>query len=262
MQQPTRDDARPAASSGIFVFTSTPHRPFAVGDSVLVTGPVSEFYRGTLPEATTESISITEITPTVVTTISSGNVLPAPLVVGEDTVPGTYAPPSTGPGVQHRDDHPDQPRPLALEFWEAHEGMLVTVNDVRIVAPGQPQFGEIFVTTKPHELETPRGGTYIKSYARDADRAAADHADQRPGPGGERRRPAHRRHDRSGRLVDRSAGTPSRPPRSAPMSTTASRPPSATKQAADQLAVATYNVENLDPTDPPDQVRPAGARVS
>ena len=52
-----------------------------------------------------------------------------------------------------------------LEFWEAHEGMRVTVNDVRVVGPGQPEFGEIYVTTKPDELRTPRGGTYIRSYA-------------------------------------------------------------------------------------------------
>ena len=57
------------------------------------------------------------------------------------------------------------PSRSTLEFWEAHEGMLVTVNDVRVVGPGQPEFGEIYVTTKPDELRTPRGGTYIRSYA-------------------------------------------------------------------------------------------------
>ena len=47
--------------------------------------------------------------------------------------------------------------------------------------------------------------------------------------------------------------TPSRPPRSAPWSTTTFRRPRPTAQAADQLAVATYNVENLDPADPADK---------
>jgi endonuclease/exonuclease/phosphatase family metal-dependent hydrolase len=247
MQQPTSDAARPAASSGIFVFTRAAPG-VAVGDSVLVTGPVSEFYPGTLPEATTESISITEITPTVVTTVSSGNVLPPALVISEDSVPGTYAPPSTGPGFNIETITAIDPSRSTLEFWEAHEGMLVTVNDVRVVAPANQQFDELFVTTKPNELATPRGGTYIKSYAEtptgrlliapiNAEVPAANVGDlfegATTGPvdwssfGGYTLAATT-----LGAYVDNHLEATT-----------------ATAQAIDQLAIATYNVENLAPAD-------------
>ena len=79
--------------------------------------------------------------------------------------------------------------------------MLVTVNDVRVVGPGQQEFGEIYVTTKPDELATPRGGTYINELRRDAHRPAADPAGQPPGPRRQRGRRPQRSHDRAGRLV-------------------------------------------------------------
>jgi predicted extracellular nuclease len=166
IQQPNPDSTRTTASSGLFVFTgSTPTVTVpAVGDSVLVSGTVSDFYPLASGEtvATTASLSITEISPTFVRVVSSDNTLPAPLVISESTVPNLYAPAPAGGNVELIS--PVDPRHSALEFWEAHEGMLVTVQNVRVVGPGQQQFHEIYVTTKPHELETPRGGTYIKSY--------------------------------------------------------------------------------------------------
>ena len=79
--------------------------------------------------------------------------------------------------------------------------MLVTVNDVRVVGPGQQEFGEIYVTTKPDELRTPRGGTYIEGLRRDAHRPSADPAGQPPGPRRQRGRRSRRGHDGAGRLV-------------------------------------------------------------
>ncbi|HEY8308289.1 MAG TPA: lamin tail domain-containing protein, partial [Lapillicoccus sp.] len=164
IQQPTPDLSRPSASSGIFVFTGT---PATVGDSVLVTGRVSDFYPLASGEtlATTASLSITEITPTLVTVVSTSNIVPPPLDITPTTVPDVYAPPLPAGVTNVETITTVDPTRSALEFWEAHEGMLVTVNDARVVGPGQQQFREIYVTTKPHELETPRGGTYIKSYA-------------------------------------------------------------------------------------------------
>ena len=166
IQQTDRDPSRPAASSGLFVFTgsSTMTVP-AVGDSVLVTGRVSDFYPLASGEtlATTASLSSTEITPTLVSTLSKGNPLPPAVVITPTTVPDVYAPSPVGGNVESIS--PVDPSRSTLEFWEAHEGMLVTVQDVRVVGPGQQQFREIYVTTKPNELRTPRGGTYIKSYA-------------------------------------------------------------------------------------------------
>ena len=75
IQQPNPDATRATASSGLFVFigsTTTITVP-AVGDSVLVSGSVSDFYPLAPGEnaSTTSSLSITEITPTVVRVVSS-----------------------------------------------------------------------------------------------------------------------------------------------------------------------------------------------
>ena len=213
--------------------------------------------------ATTESISITEITPTVVTTVSTGNVLPPALVVGDGdvTVPGTYAPPSTGPGFNIETITPVDPEPLRRSSsGRPTRGCSSRSTTSASSAPGQPQFGEIYVTTKPDELKTPRGGTYIKSYARDADRTAADHADQRPGPGGERRRRAHRRHDRARSTGRPSVATRSRRPPSAPTSTSTSTPTVADR--AGRRPAGHRDVQRREPRSgrPAGEVRPARGR--
>ncbi len=165
MQQPSPDVTRTASSSGVFVYTSSAPT-VTVGDAVLVSGSVTDYYPLSSGESvtTTANLSTTEITTvTTVTVVSSGNPLPAPLVITSGTVPGRYAPtPTDGRNIESIS--PIDPAGSVLEFWEAHEGMLVTVNDVRVVGPGQPQYGEIYVTTKPAELATPRGGAYLKSY--------------------------------------------------------------------------------------------------
>ncbi|HEU4331350.1 MAG TPA: lamin tail domain-containing protein, partial [Lapillicoccus sp.] len=244
IQQPNPDASRPTASSGIFVFTST---PAAVGDSVLVTGRVTDFYPLGTGEtvATTSNLSITEITPTLVTVVSKGQTLPAPLVITETTVPGLYAPtPPSGNNIETIS--PVVPTRSVLEFWEAHEGMLVTVNDVRVVGPGN-SFGEIYVTTKPAENATPRGGTYITDYNVPTGRLLvmpvsgqvppANTGDQLTGATtgpvdwsrfGGYMIAATTLGERSDKGLTRTI---------------------ATAQAIDQLAVGTYNVENLAPGD-------------
>ncbi len=259
IQQTNPDAGRPSSSSGIFVFTSSP--TVAVGDSVLVTGKVSDFYVLSSGEtvATTSNLSVTEITPTTVTTASSGNPLPAPLVLTPTTVPGTYAPTVTG-GNNIETISPVDPTNSALEFWEAHEGMLVQVNDARVVGAGQQQFGEIYVTTKPTNLATPRGGNYLASYADtptgrllvapvNGSVPAANVGDVLTGPttgpvdwsrfGGYDIAATQLGARQDNNLTGTTAGLSS----------------------ADQLSVATYNVENLAPGDPADKYAKLGAGV-
>ena len=42
--------------------------------------------------------------------------------------------------------------------------MLVEVDNARVVGPGKPQYGEIYVTTKPAQQAHLRGGTYLSGY--------------------------------------------------------------------------------------------------
>lgn len=85
-------DADPNTSQGIFVFTSTaPPATATVGNRVRVTGTVTEF----TPSTNLNQLSITEIVSvTSIQVISTGNPLPAPIVLtsadfGATAVPGT-----------------------------------------------------------------------------------------------------------------------------------------------------------------------------
>jgi len=141
LQDPT-GDGNIATSDGIFVFTSS--RPtVSVGDSILVSGTVSEFVPG---GAGTGNLSVTQIggTPTI-TVVSSGNSLPTTVVLGVDRTPPTQVidnDQSTaynvlqGGGVY-------EPTTDGLDFYESLEGMRVMINDALAVS-GTNQFGEIF----------------------------------------------------------------------------------------------------------------------
>ena len=157
IQDPT-PDASSATSEGIFVFTPPP-TGVSVGDSVLVSGTVRDFYPLGSGEsvATTSNLSVTEIgTPTVIV-LSHGNALPAPEVIGPSTVPDTYAPDLGGSNIEST---PITPNRSALDFWESREGMRVEVDDAHVVGPSN-SFGEQFITTKPTQASTYRGGTEI-----------------------------------------------------------------------------------------------------
>ncbi len=164
IQQPTKDPAKANASTGVFVFTASAPITVKEGDAVLVSGQISDYYplAGGETVATTPNLSMTEITKPVVNVLSSGNPLPSALTLPAD-MPDTYAPKPPSGNVE---DLTLDPRRSAIEWYETHEGELVTVGDARVVGPGQPEYGEIYVQTKPGELRTPRGGTYIADYDR------------------------------------------------------------------------------------------------
>ena len=245
MQDPS-PSADTSASAGLFVFTST--AAVAVGDSVLVTGKVADFYTLASGEtlATTSSLSDTEIDPTTITTISSANALPAPVVLTPANVPALYAPSPAGGNIETITTV--DPTHSVLEFFEAHEGMLVEVDNARVIGPAD-KFGELYVTDKPDEQVTPRGGSYIAGY----DSPPTGRLLVQPVTGIVP--PANTGDELVGATsgpvewsqfggYDLAATTVGAYQNNGLLATTA------TPQANDQLAVATYNVENLAPTDP------------
>ena len=123
LQSPAPDgDA--AASDAVFVFTGNAPAGVAVGDLVEVSGTVQEFRPN---NAAPGALSTTEISSvTAKTVVSSGNALPAPVLIGAD-----------GLSVPNADI------PAANAFFERLEGMLVTVQDPLAVGPTSG-FGEIF----------------------------------------------------------------------------------------------------------------------
>src|SRR5258705_1524970 len=103
-------DGNTSTSDGIFVFTAgVPPLSVVVGNSLCVAGTVSEF----IPAADPNSPSQTELTFVTITLLSTGNALPAPVVLSSsDTDPNG-----------------------GLFQLEKYEGMRVKVNSLTVVGP-------------------------------------------------------------------------------------------------------------------------------
>ncbi|WP_046733022.1 endonuclease/exonuclease/phosphatase family protein [Streptomyces humi] len=244
LQDPTPDDD-PATSEGVFVFTSSTPK-VAVGDSVTVTGTVSEYVPG---GASTGNQSLTEITKPTVTTVSTGNAVPAPVVIDKKSVPSAYAPAGDAAAGNSINGLTLRPEKYALDYYESLEGMNVRVEDARVVTATDP-YAELWVTVKPHENRTVRGGSLYRSY-RDqntgrlqiqslgstADFPVANVGDTLAGA---TTGPLDYNQYGGYTLVASSLGTL----RSGGLERETTK-----KQSHGELAVATYNVENLDPSD-------------
>jgi uncharacterized protein len=155
-------DADAATSEGLFVFTGTTTPAVAVGDAVQVSGTVAEFFptgSGETPQSTPNQ-SVTQLTGATWTVTASGQPLPAAELLAPGAVPAAHAAEVPGPN----DTAPLDPAATALDFYESREGMLVRVEDARVVGPTDA-FNGLWVTTEPDRNPTPRGGTLYASYA-------------------------------------------------------------------------------------------------
>ncbi|MFI5747158.1 endonuclease/exonuclease/phosphatase family protein [Streptomyces sp. NPDC051644] len=152
--QDVAPDADPRTGEGVFVYTGSAAPAVAVGDSVLVSGKVDEYY----PSATTQSI--TEITAPKTTVLSSGSALPAPVVLDAASVPDMYVPAADGGSI---DALALDPSAYALDLYESLEGTRVEIADTRVTG-ARSAYDEVWVTVKPNENPTRRGGTLYSSY--------------------------------------------------------------------------------------------------
>ncbi|MEU6516457.1 endonuclease/exonuclease/phosphatase family protein [Streptomyces sp. NPDC046978] len=244
IQDPAPDND-PATSEGVFVFTSSAPK-VAVGDSVTVTGTVSEYVPG---GASTGNQSLTEITKPTVTVLSGGNAVPAPVVVDARSVPDRYTPAGDKAANGSINGLALQPKKYALDYYESLEGMNVQVADTRVVTATDP-YTELWVTVKPHENADRRGGTVYGSYDSQntgrlqiqslgpvADFPTADVGDTLTGTTAG---PMDFNQFGGYTLVANRIGT---------LKSGGLQRETTRKQSRDELALATYNVENLDPAD-------------
>ncbi|MGW2829029.1 endonuclease/exonuclease/phosphatase family protein [Streptomyces sp. NPDC001286] len=244
IQDPTPDDD-PATSEGVFVFTSSTPK-VAVGDSVTVSGTVSEYVPG---GTSSGNQSVTEITKPTVTTVSTGNAVPAPTVIDAKSVPGEYTPAGDAAANGSINGLPLQPSTYALDYYESLEGMNVQVADARVVTATDP-YSELWVTVKPHENRTRRGGALYGSYdsqntgrlqiqslGATADFPVANVGDTLTGT---TTGPMDYNQFGGYTLVASQLGT---------LKSGGLQRETTRKQSRGELAVATYNVENLDPSD-------------
>ena len=245
MQDPN-PDADPATSEGIFVFTSS--APTAsVGDSVRATGRVQEFRPG---GATNGNLTTTELASPSVSVLSSGNPLPAPTVIGT----GGRIPPdsiiendATSGNVETSGlFDPDQD---GLDFYESLEGMRAQLNDAVAVGPTDTAFGETPVVGDDGanaSVRTYRGGLLLRPGDGNPERITLDDLTPvQPANVGD-----HYRGAIVG-IVDYNFGNPFLEVTSAPDVTHDGVQREVTAPvSAGELAISTFNFENLAATDP------------
>ncbi|MFJ8096227.1 endonuclease/exonuclease/phosphatase family protein [Streptomyces griseofuscus] len=244
LQDATPDD-NPATSEGIFVYTSSAPK-VAVGDSVTVTGTVSEYVPGGVASG---EQSVTEITKPTITTVSTGNAVPAPVVIDAKSVPSRYTPQGDTANGGSINNLPLQPEKYALDYYESLEGMNVQVKDAHVVT-ATDRYAELWVTVKPHEHHDSRGGTVYGSYdSQNTGRlqiqslgATADFPKANVGDTltGTTTGPLDFNQYGGYTLVAGQIGT---------LKSGGLQRETTEKQTGKQLAAATYNVENLDPSD-------------
>ncbi|HKN97059.1 MAG TPA: endonuclease/exonuclease/phosphatase family protein [Pseudonocardiaceae bacterium] len=246
-QDPDPDPGQ-VGSSGLFVFNGAKTPAVSVGDAVQVSGEVVDFHPDA-PASSSVDLAFTEIEHATWTVTSSGNPLPAPVVLTPTTVPTRMAEDVGGGDVENLQL---QPRKFAIDFFKSHESELVAVDDARVIGPTD-SFGELYVTDKPNVDRTPRGGMIFPSYA-DRDTGRIEVVTVPGGPAGPA--PIANVGDK---LVGRTVGPLAYSEfggyeiEATSVGTLTSggiQPVVAKAQSARQLAIATYNVENLAATDP------------
>jgi predicted extracellular nuclease len=245
--QDPEPDADPATSEGVFVFTGSTTPGVQPGDALIVTATVDEFYPDASP-AVSVLLSSTELTGAKWTIVSAGNQLPAAEVLGADTVPVAFTA-QPGGDIESSQLAPSQ---YALDFFESREGMRVEVDDARVVGPTNT-FNEMFVTTKPDQNPSARGGTIYSGYdQQNSGRVMVESLipfAQRPFPqlnvgdvlAGPTVGPLGYSEFGGYEILATQLGT----------GVDNGLPRETTRRQRDyELAIATYNVENLDPGDP------------
>jgi predicted extracellular nuclease len=240
MQDP-QPDGDPATSEGVFVYTGGAPTVQA-GDSVTVGGTVSEYRSG---GAGSDSLTTTEITGPTVTVVAGGVTPPAATPVG----PGGRVPPSS---VIEDDATGDvensgvfDPAGDGIDFWESMEGMRVEIDDAAVVGP-RNKYGEIPVVPQGSTIRTNRGGIVMRSADANPERVLLDDvlASTPTVNVGDTLSGA------TTGVLDYSFGNFKLLNTKAPSVTDGGLQRETTQTpAADELSAATFNVENLDPTD-------------
>jgi len=239
--QDPNPDANPATSEGIFVFTSA--RPtVAIGDQLTVAGKVSEFR----PGAAT-NLSTTELTSPTITVVAQNVAVPAPTLLG----PGGLTPPTPvradAPGDVEASSTFD-PSTNALDFYESLEGMLLRIVDSTAAGPTN-SFGELAVLPGgAGSPRTARGG--IRYTYADANPERITLSDTiAPVPSvnvGDKLVGA------VDGVLDYNFGNYMLEVLKTPTVVSGGLTPEKTRpQRFYELSIATYNVENLAPSDPP-----------
>lgn len=240
--QDAAGDGNARTSDAIFVFTGGAPG-VVVGDGVSVSGTVGEF----LPGGDTSNLTTTQLASSAITQLSSGNALPATVLIGA----GGVLPPSEiidDDGFATFDPEND-----GLDFYESLEGMRVTIDNP-LVTFGTNQFGETQVVASGGVGATgvnERGGITVSDGDFNPERIQIDD-DSGLFAGFN---PAYSQGDRLSSVTGvvsysfNSYEVLVTEAVSVTDDVTLGRESTALAGDEDHLSIATYNVENLDPGD-------------
>lgn len=241
-QDPT-PDADPATSEGLFVFTGSGATKPSVGSAVTVTGTVTEFRAGG-DTPSNANLTTTELTAPVVAVTGAAAVPDATLVGAGGRVPPSTVVEDDAAGDVETSGVFD-PAQDGLDFWESLEGVRLQLNDAQVVGPTS-SFGELPVVPPGATVRTARGGILLRASDPNPERVLLDDV-LAPVP------TANVGDTLAGATVgvlDYSFANYKLLVTSTPTVASAALPRERTRpQNALELAVATFNVENLDPTD-------------
>ncbi len=255
--QDTTPDADPATSEGILVFGSSVANAVAVGDLVQVRGTVQEFRPGCTPTCASDTSAFDNLTVTELGAPGLGvsnvgtSVLPAATVIGSGgrVAPTTMIEDDSAPNVETGNVF--DPAQDGIDFYETLESMRVQVNDAVAVGPSN-SFGEIFVLPDDGVnagVRTARGGVVIRPGDFNPERIQLDDAIL-PGSTGRANVGDHFSAPAVG-ILGYDFGNYELDLTS-PLTTVSNGVTRevTTTPAENQLAVATFNVENLDANEP------------
>jgi predicted extracellular nuclease len=169
--QDTTPDADPATSEAILVFSSSVASAVAVGDLVHARGTVTEFRAGCSPSCAPSASAFDNLTITELASpgVGATNFGPAPLppatVIGAGgRVPPTEVIENDAAGGNVETSGAFDPAQDGIDFYETLEHMLVQVNNPVVVGP-RNNFGEILVLADDGAgagIRTSRGGIVIR----------------------------------------------------------------------------------------------------
>ena len=236
------------ASSGIYVFTSSaPAASLQPGTSVSVNGTVTEFHPGST------GLGVTEIGGTPTVTVVDPNAAPiAPTEIGPNGIqpPATVIDNDAAPGQQVDVEKPGgqyQPAEDGIDFWESLEGMLVDLPQARVVGPTNTAFGETPIVPAGSGTQTARGGIVLLQSDPNPERIVLDNSTGVTVPSAN----VGDTYAHATGNVTYDFGNFHLMASASPLRTSGGIARETTGSAAnDELSVATFNVENLDPTDP------------
>jgi len=247
IQSTTPDDGDIATSEGLYVYTNKAGFTVAIGDDVSIDGSISEYAPGGGTNLTT-----TELTGPKTTVISSDNTLPTPVVLGVDRIAPQQVIEEGNPLNVEYSQALFRPTTDAIDFYESLEGMLATVRDAKVVGATK-SFGEMTVVPGQNvdAIITPRGGVLYSGYDHpNAMRVQLDDALLSPGAMPQASVGDSIPGDTVG-VIDYSFNNPKLEVTETPVLTLGGLQREITKpQSNNQLAVSTFNVENLAPGDP------------